>query len=230
MRHNLLSKNVCAIQRAPKINSDEMQILTPQQVDDLPAQIHGHPLEVPALIALFCGLRRGEIPALRVCDVDLEEEIIHVRRSLEMTKAGGLRFKLPKSKAGVRDVTLPAIVTDALQAHYKRLLERRMALGQGRPMGDDLVFPDPLGGLWSPDVLGATWSRLARELEVGVSFHGLRHTHASQLIASGIDIVMISKRLGHSSPDITLRVYAHLFNNKKGDRKAADAINAAMGR
>jgi integrase len=54
-----------------------------------------------------------------------------------------------------------------------------------------------------------------------------RHTHASQLIASGkVDIVTISKRLGHSSPDITLRIYAHLFH--KDDRKAAAAINAAL--
>jgi integrase len=55
---------------------------------------------------------------------------------------------------------------------------------------------------------------------------GLRHTHASQLNDAGIDIVMISKRLGHSKPDITLRVYAHLF--RKDDSKAADAIDAAL--
>jgi integrase len=56
----------------------------------------------------------------------------------------------------------------------------------------------------------------------------LRHTHASQLIDQGVDIVTISKRLGHAKPDITLRVYAHLF--KKDDSKAADAINAIFNR
>ena len=60
-----------------------------------------------------------------------------------------------------------------------------------------------------------------------VTFHGLRHTHASQLIDAGVDIVTISKRLGHAKPDITLRIYAHLF--RKDDGKAAAAINAAMG-
>jgi integrase len=59
-----------------------------------------------------------------------------------------------------------------------------------------------------------------------VVFHALRHTHASQLIDAGSDVVTISKRLGHASPNITLKIYAHLF--RKRDDKAADAINAAL--
>jgi integrase len=62
----------------------------------------------------------------------------------------------------------------------------------------------------------------------GVTFHSLRHSHASQLIHEGVDIVTISKRLGHATPDITLRVYAHLF--QKDDHKAAAAINAVLKR
>jgi integrase len=61
-----------------------------------------------------------------------------------------------------------------------------------------------------------------------VTFHALRHTHASQLIDAGVDIVTISKRLGHAKPDITLRIYAQLF--RKDDSKAAAAINAALNR
>jgi integrase len=60
----------------------------------------------------------------------------------------------------------------------------------------------------------------------GVTFHALGHTHASQLIAAGVDVVTIAKRLGHSSPNITLSVYAHLFRQR--DDKAAAAINAAL--
>jgi integrase len=58
--------------------------------------------------------------------------------------------------------------------------------------------------------------------------HNLRHTHASQLIDTGVDIVTISKRLGYAKPDITLRIYAHLF--QKDDGKAAAAINASLNR
>ena len=59
-----------------------------------------------------------------------------------------------------------------------------------------------------------------------ITFHALRHTHASQLIASGVDIVTISKRLGHAKPSVTLAIYAHMFHTD--DRKAAAAINAAF--
>jgi len=62
----------------------------------------------------------------------------------------------------------------------------------------------------------------------GLTFHCLRHTHASQLIDAGVDIVTISRRLGHAKPDVTLRCYSHLFSNDDG--KAAAAINAALTR
>ena len=60
-----------------------------------------------------------------------------------------------------------------------------------------------------------------------ITFHGLRHTHASQLIAGNVDIVTISKRLGHAKPSVTLAIYAHMFHTD--DSKAAVAINAALG-
>jgi integrase len=59
-----------------------------------------------------------------------------------------------------------------------------------------------------------------------ITFHSLRHTHASQLIAAGVDLVTISKRLGHANPNVTLGVYAHLFRND--DSRASEAINQAL--
>lgn len=100
-------------------------------------------------------------------------------------------------------------------------------LGLGKLTDDVLVFPGWDGEPWPPNAFGAAWSKLARQLGLEVSFHALRHTHASQLIAHNVDVVTISKRLGHSSPVITLQVYAHLFH--KDDRKASAAINAALG-
>ena len=60
-----------------------------------------------------------------------------------------------------------------------------------------------------------------------VTFHALRHSHASALIAAGLDVVTVSKRLGHASPALTLGVYSHLFDNK--DDQAAAAIDAVLG-
>jgi integrase len=226
VRHGLLTKNVAAIQKAPKLDLEEMAILSPAAVDALPAQLAGHELEAIAIVGLFCGLRRGEILAVREKNLNFDEELIRVRETLEETK-DGLRFKPPKTKAGIRDVSLPAIVTDVLVAHRKRLLERRLILGLGKLSGEDLIFPNALGQPRSPNTVSAAWSKLAQELGLQVSFHGLRHTHASMLIDQGIDVVTISKRLGHASPTITLQTYSHLF--RPGDGKAAAAINAALG-
>jgi integrase len=77
----------------------------------------------------------------------------------------------------------------------------------------------------TPNAVSTAWSDFADAIGIpDVTFHALRHTHASQLIDAGVDIVTISKRLGHAKPDITLLVYAHLF--RKDDGKAAAAINA----
>ena len=191
MRHGLVVRNVCKLQRPPRLLTQEMRILGPRQVSELPAQLHGHPLEAPAIVALFTGMRRGELLALAWGNVDLEAEVIRVRVSLEETKAG-LRFKPPKSAAGVRDIKLPAIVVDALRAHRKQLFERRLLLGQGKLIDADLVFPAWDGSPQAPNNFGSSWSKLAKELKLGISFHGLRHTHASQLIDLGVDPVTIS--------------------------------------
>jgi integrase len=126
----------------------------------------------------------------------------------------------------VRDITLPAVVVETLHAHRSQLLERRLMLGQGKLTDDALVFPIWDGSPQPPNVFSALWTTAAKGLGLGVSFHGLRHTHASQLIDHGVDVVTIAKRLGHSSAAVTLNVYAHLF--RKDDAKAAAVIDAAM--
>jgi integrase len=227
VKHGIVVRNVCTIEGAPKVDADEMRILTPQQVKDLPTLLHGHALYAPALVALHTGMRRGELLALRWRNVDLDARMIRVREAIEETKAG-LRFKAPKSKAGVRDVSLPVIVVDVLHEHRTAQLERRLILGQGKLSDDALVFPRWDRALpQSPNVFAAIWSNVIKQHGINVSFHGLRHTHASQLIDAKVPITTIAKRLGHSSPAITLKVYAHLF--REDDSEAAAAIDAVLG-
>jgi integrase len=192
------------------------------------ASLAGKPLYPIVVTALYTGMRRGELMALKWGNVDLLANVIRVRKSLEQTKAGGLRFKVAKTKAGRRNITLPDIVVETLRDHRRQQLELRVALGLGKLSDDALVFPDNLEGApRSPNAITKAWAAAAEALGVpDVTLHGLRHTHASQLIDAGVDIVTISKRLGHASPNVTLQVYAHLFKNS--DAKAADAINAAL--
>jgi integrase len=167
-------------------------------------------------------MRIGEVLALRWGRIDLDRKVLEVREAIEEAKAHGIRLKTPKTKAGRRDISMPDVLVDVLRNLRKSRLELQMALGLGKLSDDALLFAEPDGGLPSQKYYSKAWS----DLGIGVPFHGLRHTHASQLIDSGVDIVTISKRLGHAKPDITLRIYAHLF--RKDDSKAAAAINAVF--
>jgi integrase len=224
-RDGLVSKNVCRLERAPKVPDTEMTI-----VQDLPgfvAKLRGAPLYAPAMLALFTGMRLGEVLALRWSRVDLDRGVIEIREALEETKALGIRFKVPKSKAGRRDITLPTILIDALREHRKATLELRLQLGIGKLSPDALLFANLEGQPLRPSVVSSDWGALAEGIGMpAITFHALRHTHASQLIAAGVDIVTISKRLGHAKPSVTLAIYAHMFTTD--DSKAAAAINAAL--
>jgi integrase len=116
---------------------------------------------------------------------------------------------------------------DVLRDYRKAQLELRVRLGAGKLHGNDLLFADLEGAPLSPNAVSGAWSDYAKQIGIPeVTFHALRHTHASQLIDQGVDIVTISRRLGHGKPDITLRIYGHLF--QKDDSKAAAAINSIL--
>jgi integrase len=224
-KNDLVSRNVCREQAAPKTERIEQAIV--REVPALVAKLQGWPHGTMAMIALFGGLRLGEVLALRWNNVDLDRKVVRVVEALEETRAFGIRFKAPKSKAGRRDITMPDILVEALREHRKAQLELRLQLALGRLPDDALLFASIEGKPLSTANVSVLWSRFAAKIGMPeITFHALRHTHASQLIDAGVDIATISKRLGHATPGITLAVYAHRF--RQDDGKAAAAINAAF--
>lgn len=148
-----------------------------------------------------------------------------VERLLEQTKRGGWVFKSPKTKHGRRTITLPASAVTELRAHWKAEQEQRLAVVGGRLPSEALVFGRWDGEPRSPNALTKEWQVAMKAAELSVTFHSLRHTHASTLIAAGLDVLTISRRLGHGSPAITLSVYGHLI---KPDDRAAQVIEATF--
>lgn len=230
VRHGQLSRNVCGRdgQRAPKVPKKKPTILKKDQITDVVDKLGKSDLFPEAMLALFCGLRAGEVLALAWSAVDLESRILHVRASVEEVAGQPLTIKKPKTDDGERRLTMPDVVVNALRDRRRQQLERRMAMGQGRPGADTLVFPDHDGGPCRRTALSIRWGKTAEALGIpAITFHALRHSHASQLIDAKVDIVTIASRLGHADPSITLRIYSHLFETS--DAAAADAINVALG-
>ena len=93
----------------------------------------------------------------------------------------------------------------------------------GKAPDDSTVLADLEGKPLSPNAVTKMWKRAL----TGVTLHSLRHTHASMLIAAGVDILTVSRRLGHASPSITLDVYGHLVHG--ADDRAAKVMDAAFG-
>jgi integrase len=221
-----VARNVAHVIKPPKVDDKEIESLTAVQVGTVLAALDGHALHPIAVLALSSGARRGEILGLRWADLDFDGGTMRIERSLEQTRAG-LKFKQPKSRHSKRTVGLPPIAVEALQAHRRRQLELRLALGQGKLADDALVFTTIDGDLIPPNNLSRDWWRFVKTRKLPkVSFHGLRHSHVSALIASGIDPVTVSRRIGHASVSTTLNIYAHQF--AKTDARAADAIEAAL--
>jgi integrase len=223
LKNDLVLRNVCREQSAPKVESVEQVIV--RDVPALVTKLQGWRYGTVAMVALFTGLRLGEVLALRWSNVDLDRKVLRVVATLEETKTFGIRFKPPKTKAGKREVTLPDILVEALREHRKAQLELRLQLGLGKMPDDALFFARIDGGPLSMVNISSQWAKFATKIGMGeITFHALRHTHASHLIAVGVDVATVSKRLGHATPAITLSVYTHMF--KQDDGKAAAAINA----
>jgi integrase len=115
-----------------------------------------------------------------------------------------------------------------LRVHKIELLEIRFALGLGNITAETLLFSRRSGGeLLSPNNITRAWHRACRAAGVPtVGFHSLRHAHASALIAAGVDVLTVSRRLGHSKASITLDTYAHLLEG--ADAAAAKAIEGVL--
>jgi integrase len=222
----LTPRNVSSVVHPPAVEQREVEILSAVQIGQVLAALRGTEWGPLVAVAIGTGLRRGELLGLTWSDFDLNSAALKVSRSVEETKLG-LRLKSPKTKAGRRTISLAPSTIETLRAHLCKQRELRMALGIGRETPQTPIFGTPAGELRSPDNLSRDWVRLVKSKGLpDVTFHALRHTHASALIASGVDVVKIARRLGHSSPKVTLTVYAHLFD--KGDETAAAAIETAL--
>lgn len=215
------------VEAVPKPEDADIEILTDGQLAKLLQSLKGKRLYVPVLLAASTGMRRGEILGLRWSDIDLNRQVLSVTHSLEET-AAGLRLKKPKTKHSRREIALPASMVEALRQHRTKQAEERLALGLGRD-NNGPVFMSPLGELIRPRNFTKEFTRQVKEADIGkTTLHGLRHSHITHLLKSGVPIKVVSERAGHANITITLSIYAHVLPNMQADAAAVmdDALVA----
>lgn len=174
-----------------------------------------------AWVALHTGMRVGEVCGLRRRDVVRSGGYLHVGGSVTVERGRRVRRDVTKGRRS-RNVTVTPDEM-AVIGRYMALQDRLI----GRRLGgeDPLVTPD--GRFMSPTATSNSFGRLARSLGLprGMTFHGLRHTHATWCLMSGVDLKTLSERLGHADEATTLRFYAHAMPGR--DRAAAEAFERA---
>jgi integrase len=181
-------------------------------------------------LALFGGLRRGELIALTWNDINFDNNTVSVTKST--CYAGKQTItKSPKNKSSIRDIKLPEPVISMLKRYKKEQQKFRISLGD-QWQGDNYIFIQSNGrqmNLSTPyqcfkDVVNkynATVKDPAKKLP-NIPLHGIRHTSATLLISNNLDIRTVSARLGHAQTSTTMNIYSHSL--KQMDEKAADIL------
>jgi len=218
VKWELLMRNPADAVDPPKVEWKPVSTYDLSETARILEAVRGKTIFMPALLAVMCGLRRGEICALRWRNADLDGAQLSVVESVEQTKSG-LRFKSPKSGKG-RKVALLPIVVDELRARRARLAQELLKLGK-RISDDDFVVSHPDGSMLPPIHVSQQWGfAIAKTGLARLRFHDLRHAHATHLLAMGVHPKVASERLGHSRVGITLDLYSHVIPGMQEDAAA----------
>jgi integrase len=225
VRWQLLTVNPAHGAQPPRPQRPEPIIATGETLQRVLKHLRGHPLELPATIALTTGMRRGEVCGLRWSDLSDDYTSAHIRQTLQATRTG-FHFQQPKTHRSRRPIALPASLRTLLTEHRTKQESRRAALAD-RWQHTDLIVDRGDGGPLHPDTLSSAWRRFIRDHRLPhIRLHDLRHSHASLLLLEGVHPKIVSERLGHASVSFTLQAYTHLLPDMQNE--AADAMDRVL--
>lgn len=210
----------------PKPAQRDVHPMTPADAELVLSAVAGTWLEMPVVLALGTGLRRGEICGLRWGDIDLETSRLRVMQTVQHI-GRELRFLPPKTHRSRRSIAMPEFVVESLRRHALGQEEIRAVAGSSwKNYG--LVVCQPDGSPLRPDSVTHAFSKVAKRIGLPLTFHGLRHAHASLMLAGGVHLKVVSDRLGHSSIAITADLYSHVA--PAVDDEAAAALDGLLRR
>jgi integrase len=211
---SVIARNPCVIRGAGQERSGERPLVTAEQIHQLAEAIRPH-LRALVLLAGFGGLRRGELLGLQRDDIDLVAGQLTVRRQVIHLRDGTREVTQPKSAAGVRTVSLPPFVVEALTDH----IDEWTPDGAAAP-----VFVGERGGRLGPVSLQTGFTEARRKTGLTqFTFHDLRHAAGTMAAWTGATTKELMARLGHSTQDAALR-YQHAARTR--DAEIAEKLEA----
>ena len=228
VRWELISRNPADAVEPPKVERQRLSTYDMAQTVELLAAARETRIYIPVLLGVLCGLRRGEIIALRWRNVDFLRGQLAVEESAEQT-GEGVRYKEPKS-GRARTVAISATVAAELRAYRVRQAEELLKLGVA-VTDETFVYTREDGHPVQPRSLTDSWQQMVAKTSLPrIRFHDLRHAHATHLLLSGVHPKVASERLGHSKVGITLDLYSHVLAGMQEDAAARvdDALQAAI--
>ena len=224
VRWRLIPRNPCDVVDPPKVERRHLDTFDMGQTVALLDAMRGTRMFIPTVLAVLCGLRRGEIGALRWGAIDLADARLSVLESAEHTRLG-VRYKEPKS-GRTRSVALSGTVVEELRQHRVRQAEEQLRIGL-RQSDDGFVCAQVEGSPLHPMTLTQEWRRLIRKSGLPPArLHDMRHTHATHLLAHGVHPKIAAERLGHSRVGTVLDIYSHVSPTMQTD--AAATVDAAL--
>jgi integrase len=222
-----VTTNPFRVARAPRVERSQVTAPSVEQVRSILDSFQADTsLRMFLRISATTGARRGEVCALQWPDIDLDTGTVVIRRSVAHVTGIGLVISEGKTGAkGHRVIGIDPATVTMLSAHKQRQTALAVAARLSTPLW---VFSHDAGiSPWRGDYVSRSF-RNARDAAgaQGVRLHDLRHHVATQMLASGDPVTVVSKRLGHASPVTTLGVYAHMV--PAADRTAADRLGSAL--
>lgn len=224
VRRGLINSNPASSCRLPKSQKFKGEFLNDEQLDKLNTLFKDTPLELPVFLTTVYGFRRSEVLGLKWKNVDFAGRRITICETLNQHN-GGNYVGIPKTDSSYRTMPMTERVCKVLTEHKIKQDNMKKLIGNYY-VNTDYVCTHQNGEVISPNYLTREFhSAIVKSDLPPVRFHDLRHSVASNLLNNGFSIVQVMEWLGHSSPEITLRFYAHV--DKTSKTAIASAINRA---
>jgi integrase len=220
MRAGLLERNVAALAEAPRIRQRERRWLSAAEARRLLDATADDRLHALYVLALTTGMRQGELLALSWDDID--EGTVTVRASLARIDGEWVRLT-PKTDRGQRTIVLTAEASAALADHRRRMAAERTPDWRYHGLVFTTARGEPIHG---SNLIPPLRAYLASEGLPAITWHDLRHSAASVMLAAGVPLRVIADILGHSTIRITADLYAHV--GPELQRDAAERVSAAL--